>query len=109
MPNIQRSWRKRPALTFALAAVIAFSPQVGSAKAQDYRPDAEGYPCAGKAKLEVVNDSQGFSIRQRKVDAPARPLPAPVLIPVGATFKFDPKIFEPGAARREEAADASRR
>lgn len=88
----------------AILATSLFAPQV---QAQDSRPDTEGNPCAARGHLAIVQDDQGYSIRQRlaQVDKAA---PAPV-ISIGAALRVDATIFALVARAAKEASHAPRR
>lgn len=102
MPNIQRPRPRWARLIPAGAALAASAGMLSPALAQDYRPDAEGYPCEARSKLAVVDDGSGFAIRPMHAPAATNPLPESVrLIAIGASLKVDPQIFARAPSRKE--------
>lgn len=94
-------------LRLLLAAYAVISPAMACASPQDRRPDAEGYPCKGARALTVVQDAQGFVIREPSAPrVPDVPPPAASHLEIGTSVKFDPGIFKRGA-KQTEAGDAS--
>ncbi len=91
------------------AASIAIAVSSGAAEAQQYRPDAEGYPCGAKPRLTIAQGEHGFSI-QPVADRPQR-LRRPVqnLIDIGASIKLDAAILKRPVPANREGADAERR
>jgi len=99
-----------PALGLALAATC--SP--GAARAQTYRPDAEAYPCAATARLAIVQDGPGFTIREPRAERPIAGIKAAegaarALVAIGAAVTFDRKILLSGATGSEGGAHAQHR
>ncbi|WP_188064341.1 hypothetical protein [Sphingobium sp. KCTC 72723] len=98
-----------PCPSSRLAAILAASLLASQAQAQDYRPDAEGYPCAARSQLAIVQDDQGYSIRLRQVAGQAAKPVVATAIPIGAAFKIDARIFALSTQASGEASSASRR
>lgn len=99
------STRTLPRLLLAAYAVI--SPAMACASPQDRRPDAEGYPCNGASPLKVVQDAQGFVIREQPAPrVPDVPAPAASRLEIGTSLKVDLGIFKRGP-KQTEAGDAS--
>jgi hypothetical protein len=98
-----------PRPSTGLVAILASTLLATQALAQDYRPDAKGYPCDARARLAVVQDDQGYSIRplQRpaEIDKPA----VPSRIAIGAALRVDARIFAFPARAAREVSHASRR
>lgn len=97
-----------PRPSTGLVAILATSLLAPQAHAQNYRPDAEGYPCAARGRLAIVQDDQGYSIRHEpltQVDTAA----VTSVIPIGAALTVDAKIFALAASTAKEASHAPRR
>lgn len=98
-----------PRPSTGLVAILASSLLATQALAQDYRPDAEGYPCAARGRLAIVQDDQGYSIRPPQLAAEAdRPMVTST-IAIGAAFIVDAKIFALTARAAKEVSHAPRR
>lgn len=52
-----------------LGVILAITLATTGAHAQQYRPDAEGYPCTARDRLTIIQDDQGYSIRSQPVAA----------------------------------------
>lgn len=92
-----------------LGVILAITLATTSAHAQEYRPDAEGYPCAAKDRLTITQDDQGYSIRSRPVALPvAKEAPASA-ITIGKGLRFDAKIFGHTPRPNAEVPHAPRR
>ena len=97
-----------PRPSTGLVAILATSLLAPQAQAQNYRPDAEGYPCAARGRLAIVQDDQGYSIRHQPLTQVDKVAVASV-IPIGASLTVDAKIFALAASTAKEASHAPRR
>lgn len=97
-----------PRLSTGLVAILATSLLAPRAQAQNYRPDAEGYPCAARDRLAIVQDDQGYSIRHQPLTQVDKVAAASV-IPIGAALTVDAKIFALATSTAKEASRAPRR
>ncbi|PKP92765.1 MAG: hypothetical protein CVT77_07760 [Alphaproteobacteria bacterium HGW-Alphaproteobacteria-16] len=87
--------------------ILAITLATTGAAAQQYRPDAEGYPCTAKDRLTITQDDQGYSIRSRPVAAPLTK-EAPV-ITIGSGLRVDARIFGLIDQANAEVSHAPRR
>lgn len=104
MPTLRRYL---PVLALSLLAGTAIPAQ-----AQEYRPDAEAYPCGAQA-LAIRQGAQGFAIVRVKapVASPAKAASdaaSRIGIALGATLRIDRALLERISERRE-ATDAPAR
>jgi hypothetical protein len=82
----------------------------GQEIARQYRPDAEGYPCAARDKLMIAQEDQSFTIRPvANVGGPAAQPPIQRKIGVGASMKLDAALLGYALPSHREAANAARR
>jgi hypothetical protein len=92
-----------------LGVILAITLATPGAHAQQYRPDAEGYPCAAKDRLTITQDDQGYSIRSWPVAAPvAKEAPA-AAIAIGKALRLDARIFGLTSRANAEVSHAPRR
>ncbi len=98
-----------PRPSTGVVAILAASLIATQGQAQDYRPDAEGYPCTARSQLAIVQDDQGYSIRRQQVEGPAAKSAVATTIPIGAALKVDARIFALSAQASGEVPSASRR
>lgn len=94
-------------LTAIAVALIA-----GEASAQQYRPDAEGYPCGAHKALTVVQDGPGFSIRRSGDPASgtsAARITSGAIVAIGNALRVDRRIFAIAQQRSEDENHAQRR
>ena len=96
-----------PRPSTGLAALLASSLLATRALAQDYRPDAEGYPCGTHGRLAIVQDDQGYSIRPLQRVAEADRPAVPSTIAIGAALRLDTNIFALPARAAKEVSHAS--
>ena len=92
-----------------LGVILAITLATTGAHAQQYRPDAEAYPCTAKDRLTITQDDQGYSIRSRPIAAPAPKEAAAAAIAIGKALRFDAKIFGLTPSANPEVSDAPRR
>lgn len=98
-----------PRPSTGLVAILASSLLATQALAQDYRPDTEGYPCATRGRLAIVQDDQGYSIRPLQLAAEVDKPAVTSTIAIGAALRVDAKIFALPARAAKEVSHASRR
>lgn len=92
-----------------LGVILAITLATTGAHAQEYRPDAEGYPCSAKDRLTITQDDQGYSIRSRPVAAPVTKETPATAITIGKAHRFDAKIFGLTPRPNAEVSHAPRR
>jgi hypothetical protein len=98
-------------LAGAFLLIVGATP----ALADSYRPDAEGYPCAQRARLGIVQSENGFSIREAAESttprAVAEPIPTPsvMTIKLGHSVSIDSRILARTSLVRTESPDAPQR
>jgi hypothetical protein len=104
MPN--RSW-----CIVALALSPSISSPAVAAQTEQYRPDAEGYPCALRPRLKVVGADGGFAIapRRQSEPAPMPSMPASPTIAIGQSLRIDRAIVDRVSQPFKEASNESDR
>lgn len=92
-----------------LGVILAITLATTGAHAQQYRPDAEGYPCTAKDRLTIIQDDQGYSIRSQPVAAPVTKEASATGIAIGKALRLDAKIFGLVGQAKAEVSHAPRR
>lgn len=96
-----------PCPLLTLAGAVLLSAAVVPASAQTFQPDAEGYPCARRPQLAIVQSGLGFSIREKAVrNVPAT---APTAIKIGNSLTLDSRLFAHTSLVRPEPNHAPQR
>lgn len=90
-----------------VGAAILFSATAVPASAQNYRSDADAYPCARATRLAVVQSDSGFSIRERTERPAAAATPANVRL--GNSLAIDSRLFAHTSLVRPEPSHVSQR
>lgn len=88
--------------------ILATSLIAPQAQARDNRPDDNGYPCAAHGRLTIVQDDQGYSIRNTIMVQEAKPILAAAIV-IGDALKIDASIFALTARAPREVSNAPRR
>lgn len=92
-----------------LIATLSLGLIAFQAQAQDYRPDAEGYPCDMRNRLAVVQDDQGYSIRTHPGLRATDQAPVLSTIAIGTSHKIDTGIVARSPLAKVEVSHAPRR
>lgn len=97
--------RTRSRIIVAIGLCLASA----AVRAQDYRPDADGYPCAERGHLTIVPRGRGFTIEPMIRSEPAAAKLGPLAIAIGTALKLDARILTGPIGGHSEVAHAPRR
>lgn len=90
-----------------LAGALLLCAGTGPVSAQTYRPHAEGYSCARRAALAIVQDDLGFSIRENAA-LPVAPVKGSA-IKIGNSLTLDSRLFARTSLVRPEFTHVTQR